>query len=232
MFFRKKRQSEASEKLQKNGRRSGRVFVDSAYFDEAEPAMDWQLEGIILPFLNRYVDEIDYTTVLDFAAGHGRNTSWLKESAETIVLVDVNRKSLNICKERFGTSKRFKYLQTNGTSLKGIRDKSISFIYSWDSMVHFESDVIFSYISEFKRVLKPGGHAFCHHSNYTANPGGSFLENPDWRNFMSKELFAHYLLKEGLDVVEQEILAWGAISDLDCITLFRRPRIRRLMPLW
>ena len=96
-------------------------------------------------------------------------------------------------------------------------------------MVHFDSDVVLGFIPEFKRVMARGSYCFCHHSNYTANPGGSFRDNPEWRNFMSKELFAHALIKNGLEVVEQKVIGWGNIADLDCITLFRESSKRKLL---
>jgi hypothetical protein len=39
-------------------------------------------------------------------------------------------------------------------------------------------EIVMSYIPEFARVLRPGAYAFVHHSNYTANPGGDFRQNP------------------------------------------------------
>lgn len=231
MVFRK-RNEKSSTDLQSKARQSGDVFKVSGYFAEAEPAMDWQLHDIITPFLARYRGEIDYTSVLDFAAGHGRNSAWLQEPAKDLTLVDINKENVKIWKERFGTNKRFTYLITDGASLKGIKNNSITFLYSFDSMVHFDNDVITAYIPEFWRVLKQGCYGFCHHSNYTGNPGGRFQDNPDWRNFMSKELFAHTLIKNGFEVVEQMPLAWGGIAELDCITLFRKPRERRMIKFW
>jgi len=87
-------------------------------------------------------------------------------------------------------------------------------------MVHFDSDVIRSYIKEFARVLVVGGHAFAHHSNYTGNPGGDPRCNPGWRNFMSGELFAHYAHKEGLSVIRQKNVDWKCDGTfIDCFTL-------------
>ena len=41
---------------------------------------------------------------------------------------------------------------------------------------------------------------------------------------MSKELLAHYALKEGLEVLRQEPLDWaGDGSFIDCFSLLRRP---------
>jgi hypothetical protein len=81
-----------------------------------------------------------------------------------------------------------------------------------------------AYLCEGRRVLRPGGHAFLHHSNTVAHPGGDFLAEAHWRNFMSKEMLAHYAAKEGLEVVRQEPVDWaGDGSFIDCFSLLRRP---------
>jgi hypothetical protein len=49
-----------------------------------------------------------------------------------------------------------------------IENGSIDFAFSFDSLVHAESDVMSSYAHELARVLKPGGVAFLHHSNLDA----------------------------------------------------------------
>ena len=72
-------------------------------------------------------------------------------------------------------------------------------------------------------IFVPGGRGFCHHSNYTGNPGGSWLENPHWRNFMSRELFAHYAALSGLRVLQSDLTDWGTDTMLDCYTSFEKP---------
>lgn len=89
-------------------------------------------------------------------------------------------------------------------------------------MVHFEQDVVLSYLGDAARVLVPGGRALFHHSNYTAAPGNAYHLNPHWRNFMSKELFASGAIGLGLRVLEQNVLQWGNVPALDCLTLLER----------
>ncbi|MGA8353464.1 MAG: hypothetical protein WB698_04780, partial [Solirubrobacteraceae bacterium] len=72
-----------------------------------------------------------------------------------------------------------------------------------------------------------GGRGFCHHSNYSTNPGGDWQQNPEWRNFMSRELFTHYAVKAGLRIIRSDLVEWGNIAALDCYTLFERRRRRR-----
>ena len=65
--------------------------------------------------------------------------------------------------------------------------------------------------------LAPGGRGFFHHSNYTG--GHDWRTNPSSRNFMTKELFAHYARKEGLNVISQRVINWGSNPGIDCLTL-------------
>jgi len=85
-------------------------------------------------------------------------------------------------------------------------------------MVHFDSDVVRSYLREFRRVLAIGGQGFCHYSSYTGNPTGTYRDHPGWRNFMSVELFEHYLAKEGLRPIESRVTG----SYPDGLTLFEK----------
>lgn len=208
---------EEMRRLLEEAKASGEPFREGPYFDAAEPDMDLQWENLIWPILKER--NIDYHCVLDFAAGYGWNSVKLRQYADRIIIVDINQESIDACKERFKGDDRFVYIKTNGISLTGIRNEDVTFIYSFDSMVHFDSDVVREYLKEFYRVLKPGGYGFCHHSNYTDNPTGDFTKSAHWRNFMSKELFAHYCAKEGLTIVEQRVIDWS-VEKLDCLSLF------------
>jgi hypothetical protein len=52
---------------------------------------------------------------------------------------------------------------------------------------------------------------------------------------MSRELFAHYCIKCGLEVVEQQVIDWGGETGLDCLSIFQKPArfsaLRRSIPL-
>jgi ubiquinone/menaquinone biosynthesis C-methylase UbiE len=136
--------------------------------------------------------------------------------------VDINPENLDYCRQRFASDPGMHYVKTDGASLRGIRSGTVTLLYSFDSMVHFDSDVVRAYLQESYRVLRPGGRCFFHHSNYTGNPGGDFKDSPHWRNFMSKELFAHYSIRSGLQVLEQRVIDWTE-PDLDCLTLLEKP---------
>lgn len=200
-------------------RRIGDDWREHGYYAEVERYMDDAWAQNIWPVIGG----CDFTSVVDLAAGHGRNTRKLLDVAAHVTVADINEENIEACRRRFGADPRVSYLVCDGVSLAGLGDGSQTLVYCYDAMVHFDSDSVRSYLRDFRRALAPGGHAFCHHSNFTGNPGGDVHANPQWRNFMSKELFAHYAIKEGLEVVHQRVIDWSQDRRLDCLTLLRRP---------
>lgn len=101
--------------------------------------------------------------VLEVAPGHGRFTEHIVDKVASTVLVDLSPTCLNFCRARFGDN-GVRYVLTDGRSLPGVEDASIDFIWSFDSFVHMEADVIDAYLSEFHRVLAPRGRFTIHHA--------------------------------------------------------------------
>ena len=151
-----------------------------------------------------------------------RNSNKLLAVAKKLYVVDLNEDNIRFCRQRFAAETRITYLRNDGFTLRSIPSDEITLVYCFDAMVHFDSDVVRSYLRDFYRVLKPEGYGFCHHSNYDRNPGGGPHDNPGWRNFMSQKLFFHYCKKEGFEIVQSQIIDWGT-PELDCVTLFRKP---------
>lgn len=77
-------------------------------------------------------------------------------------------------------------------------DATLSFLFCFDAMVHCDSDVVRAYPREARRALRPGGHAFLHHSNDMSLTGEDFRRHPHWRNIWSLALMRHDAAKEGL----------------------------------
>lgn len=200
-----------------------RRWVNTPYYESVEPIAKAQWENIILPFLAPVT--VDMSHVLELAVGHGRMTQILLQHAEHVTGVDILQENIDFCSTRFSSERKLRLVKNDGIALDGIPDDDVSFVFCFDSMIHFDSDVVRSYLSEFKRIMRPHAFAFLHHSNLTRNPGGDFQRNAHARNFMSAELFAHYAKKEGLEVIKQEIIDWGQgakrVQSLDCLTLLQ-----------
>lgn len=199
----------------------GHDWKRSHYYDAAEQGIERQWRELVWPFLtDEQESSINFSNTVELAAGHGRNSAKLLPLARKLHLIDINVENISFLRRRFGNNPKIHYHANNGYSLPFLIKSSISFIYCFDAMVHFDSDVVRSYMREFARILMPGGCAFAHHSNYTGSPGGDLHCNPGWRNFMSQELFAHYAYKEGLGVIRQKKVDWKSDGTfIDCFTL-------------
>lgn len=195
------------------------VSSDVTYFDLAESGIEWQWETLIYP----NIKDFNFDICLELAPGHGRNTEKLKQYAKQIHLVDVNESCIEACRSRFGNAEgncQFFYYVNSGYSLEEIGDATMTCIYSWDAVVHFDKLVVRSYVREFARILQSGGYGFIHHSNYgEINPSSEWMNNPGWRSNMTAKLFLEYCNDVGLKVVKQEIIG----QERDCITIFYKP---------
>jgi ubiquinone/menaquinone biosynthesis C-methylase UbiE len=192
--------------------------VACTYFQQAELDLDRHWDSLIFPFIGM----LSFDTVLDIAAGHGRNAAKLSAYAKRIICVDINPDNVCYMKQRFSVDRRFTIILNDGVSLQAVNDGAVDLAYSFDSMVHFDLRVITAYLEECMRVLRVGGHAFIHHSNFSGNPGGDFRRNPHWRNYMSSELFMHLACCAGFSVLSTQTIAWGGIPDLDGLALLQK----------
>jgi SAM-dependent methyltransferase len=198
------------------------------YYDRAECA-DWLARfWAEKSEFRRLFDLLDRTTLAELACGHGRHAAQiLKEDSDASIrvfhLLDVNQENIDHCKKRFAVEPRIHLAKNNGHDLVPLAAASISGIFCFDAMVHFEYDCVISYVNDAFRVLRPGGRALFHHSNFTSNPGGDWGQNPHGRNFMSRNLFSHVAQRVGFSVREQVILDWGLDAQLDCLSLIEKP---------
>jgi ubiquinone/menaquinone biosynthesis C-methylase UbiE len=195
--------------------------VAADYHGAAALGMEEQWEGVIKPALQRH--PIDYTDTFDFACGYGRNTDFLLTLAGRVTMIDVNSHNVEYCKDKYRGNDKVSIVQCNGYDLRQLEPESATFLYTFDSMVHFPKDIIKSYLPEFLRVLRRGGFAFIHHSNYTlGGPKKDFRENPHWRNYMSAEIFCDIAKRSGFNIEEQTVIPWD-LPELDCITILSKP---------
>jgi cyclopropane fatty-acyl-phospholipid synthase-like methyltransferase len=211
------------ERLVDTASRDGKPWISSSYYTAAEQNLPtfWSEESIF----RRLFNGLDLGRTLELACGHGRHLRMTAalERCRTIVGIDILAENIAVCQKRFEDSPKISLSIGNGVDFRPIQDGSMDSIYCYDAMVHFDSEVVFSYLRDTLRVLRTGGMALYHHSNYTSAPGRHFGQNPHARNFMSKELFAHYAIKSGLSVKEQHVRNWGNEQNLDCVTLLRKP---------
>jgi SAM-dependent methyltransferase len=198
------------------------------YYDHSEgDVMEREWNDTIWPIIK----DFEFTSVLELAAGAGRNTQRLLSLATTLYAVDINQLAIERLQRRFRDYAgpcALRICQNDGTTLPMVPSDSISLVYCWDSAVHFDRRIIRDYIREFARVMRAGAKGFIQHSDLgdAANP--DFRLNPQYRSNMNRDLFRQYCAENGLAVVAQYDLPWGAPDHpngrvTDCISVFTRP---------
>jgi hypothetical protein len=102
-----------------------------------------------------------------------------------------------------------------------ISNGSIDFAFSFDSLVHADASVIEAHASQIISKLSAKGAAFVHHSNLAAL--GSPTEETHARDpSVSASLVRNFVHAAGGQILRQEIVKWGNLERLDCLSLFSK----------
>ena len=172
--------------------------------------------GSLYPRISAYLPS---ETILEIAPGFGRWTQFLLSGCKRFVGVDLSLECVDACIERFSGVDHAIFVKNDGKSLEIAESGSVDFLFSFDSLVHANLEVMQAYAPEILRVLSPNGAAFIHHSNWLEV--GDEVENPHGRGSdMSAELFAEAIKDAGGHVYIQEKINWGLPGCSDCLTLF------------
>ncbi len=202
--------------------------------------------GAILPRIREFVPA---NTILEIAPGFGRWTNYLKDQCDRLIVVDLSASCIQSCQQRFAASSHITYHVNDGISLAMIPDGAIDFVFSFDSLVHAEADVLEAYLRQLTQKLAPNGVGFLHHSNIGAYPRAAFLlgklpgQLGEWavrlglsdrshgRAFsMTARLFEEYCERAGLQCIGQELVDWGARRLIDCFSTFTPKLSARARP--
>jgi pimeloyl-ACP methyl ester carboxylesterase len=192
--------------------------------------------GAILPRIQEYLPA---STILEIAPGFGRWTRYLKEHCKRLHVVDPDERCIAACRSRFAADSHLSYHVNDGRSLAMIPDRSIDFVFSFDSLVHVSRDAVEAYIDQFPKKLTDDGIAFIHHSNlgeYASRMAERFpervrklltktkvLESDHQRDpNMTAELFRVLCAEQGLKCIRQEIINWRGRRLIDCFSIVTR----------
>lgn len=198
----------------------------------------YQWQWALLPRISAFLPA---ATILEIAPGFGRWTQYLRNYCDDLTGVDLSKPCIDACKELFSEDPHMTFHVNDGKSLAMIPDKSVDFVFSFDSLVHAEADVIKEYLAELATKLTPDGVGFLHHSNL-----GSYRAYYSVRNLvpivgraltkigvadndgmrgisMTANLFATFAKRAGLQCISQEIINWSSRRLIDCMSTFALP---------
>jgi SAM-dependent methyltransferase len=196
-------------------------WADSDYYRLAEQWTDifWNHDG---PFRPLY-DQLDKRAVIELAVGYGRHAERAAPHCGTLIVMDVIAYNVKICRLRLQKMANVGYVVNNGFDYQPVPDGAVTGIYCYDAMVHFSPDLVEAYLADTFRVLKPGGRALFHHSNYLAPDDRHYGQNPHARNSMSQDRFGGLAGKAGLIVRHSDVIPWTGVAALDGVTLVEKP---------
>jgi len=100
--------------------------------------------------------------VLDFGCGAGRLSQALAHHAEAVVGLDVAPPMLEAARKLDRSGGRVTFVLNEDPDLRAFEDGSFDLVYTMRVMQHLPRPVLESYLTEFVRVLQPGGVAIVH----------------------------------------------------------------------
>ena len=195
-----------------------------------------QWEGTIFP---RIRNCLPADTILEIAPGFGRWTHYLKGCCRQLWAVDRSSECIEVCRRRFAADSNVRCYLNDGRSLSMIPDDSVDFVFSFDSFVHTNRNVVEAYLRELGTKLKIDGKGFIHHSNFGQHVNSLRERLPnavakpliklqilDWAHHrnpsMTAELFRVLCEQNGLHCITQELVNWRGRRLIDCLSLFVR----------
>lgn len=186
------------------------------YFEAAEKDAKERYDTLIKPF----IPSLNGLNVLEIACGHGRIASQVLKNYEPnhLQLIDINPENIDFVLNRFKGRDEVHAEANNGIDLRNLEDEHYDFVYSFDSMVHFNHELIEGYISEIKRILKPGGAAYIHYSNW-GKTCKTEDHGPGLRGDMNRAAMLE--LVKDCRVIHDEVIDWG-VKNLDAIIVFEK----------
>lgn len=195
-------------------------------YDWSEGGEEWTLEArngidpqkwktaLINEVMLKYIQK--GSMILEIGIGAGRWSKVLQEIGGHVILCDISKKCLDICQKRFKYADNLEYHLIE-EDLGFVIDNSIDYIWSYDVFVHINPTDIEKYISDFKRILKPGGYAIIHHSGQYSLEG--------FRSHMTAEIFRRFVEEYGMEIIEQNNLLPHIRGDI--ITVFTKADAHR-----
>jgi SAM-dependent methyltransferase len=128
----------------------------------------------ILPFAGR--DAV----VGEIGCGGGRVARQVAEHVKRLYCFDVSERMLDQARKAVPAD-RARFVLLEEARLPAGLAGELDFIYAFDVFLHLDLYVMWQYLQEMARVLRPGGHALVHTTNLTSEIG--------WRNFTKFERY-------------------------------------------
>lgn len=138
-------------------------------------------------------------TAIEIGPGGGRWTRYLL-GFEKLHAVDYHQELLDELSKNYKTP-NLNLIKNDGSDFPGIEDKSVDFIFSFGCFVHLDVEIISKYLTNIRRVLKPGGNVVIQYSDKTkvqAARNDGFSDN-------TPSIMRRMILDNGFFIVEENL---------------------------
>jgi SAM-dependent methyltransferase len=184
--------------------------------------------GSLYPRLHRVLPA---SSILEIAPGMGRWTKFLLPLCHKYVGIDLSLECVRGCQNIFAEVGHARFINNDGFSLSDVEDNSFDLVFSFDSLVHVEFDVLKTYIPQILQKLNAHGVAFLHHSNMGAL-GTAFDVSSHGRALsVSRQNIEDLIVESGGQVIIQEVINWVGTFPEDCLTMFTKDVGQHVAPL-
>jgi SAM-dependent methyltransferase len=170
--------------------------------------------GTLYPRLHRHLPA---ARILEIAPGFGRWTRFLLKYCQDYTGIDLSAECVNACKETFEKFEGARFFKNDGLSLADANGQ-FDFVFSFDSLVHADAEVLGVYIPAILKILTPDGVAFIHHSNFKDSCESNNVHRRS--EDISAAVVREMIQQSGGAVVVQETINWGSNNLIDCLTTF------------
>jgi SAM-dependent methyltransferase len=172
--------------------------------------------GSLYPRLHR---ALPARRILEIGPGFGRWTRFLLPLCQNYLGIDLSARCVSACQKIFSNATHALFIQNDGLSLKCAPPEHFDLVFSFDSLVHAELDVLSHYIPQILEKLAPPGVGFIHHSNFLS--AGDIPLGPHYRaTTVSADIVSKLITNHGGKVLIQEQVNWCGSTLHDCLTLF------------
>jgi SAM-dependent methyltransferase len=183
------------------------ILTDPNYKDDGWPVEEFFAHGRVE--IEHAIGRLDALGVkwkpgraLDFGCGVGRLTEALANYFRRVDGVDVSTEMIRLARAQNGGHRGGVTYHVNGERLP-FRTRTFEFVYSMIVLQHMPSTMQYGYVSEFFRVLKPGGVAMFH------TPEGPDSGHPGWHLSMfgvPRETVEEWIAGSGGTLIDVEDL--------------------------
>jgi SAM-dependent methyltransferase len=166
---------------------------------------------------------------LEIGPGGGRLTALLAPRTEQLHLADAASTMLARLKQRFADATNLRFYHTDGMSLPPLPTASLDYALSFDVFVHFEPRLVFWYLRQMQRLLKPGGVGIVHYANALTPLGWQQFERHLEQNVKKRTSFAAFgvmcpaLMERFLQALDLTIVSTDVgLIPRDAVAVFRQ----------